>query len=169
MSLEGKKEAWVLSAVFGLIAISILFDVAMDLSSGGSVSHVGIEIFLVALSLLGLSWIWTSRIRQMKARIMVSETRLKNLEEESERWKRQIAPVRPGLSAAIDRQFLSWQLTPAEQEIARLILKGLTNKEIASLRESTEQTIKQQTNAIYRKSGLASRAQLSAFFLEDLF
>jgi hypothetical protein len=29
--------------------------------------------------------------------------------------------------------------------------------------------VRQQTLAVYRKTGLAGRAELSAFFLEDLF
>jgi DNA-binding CsgD family transcriptional regulator len=60
-------------------------------------------------------------------------------------------------------------LTLAEKETALLILKGLSNKEIAGIRSASELTVKQQTNAIYKKSGLSSRAQLIAFFLEDLF
>jgi hypothetical protein len=49
-----------------------------------------------------------------------------------------------------------------------LLLKGLTHKEIAEARSTTETTIRQQALALYRKSGLRSRAELSAFFLEDL-
>ncbi len=36
------------------------------------------------------------------------------------------------------------------------------------MRSTTETTIRQQALALYRKSGLGSRAELSAFFLEDL-
>ena len=32
----------------------------------------------------------------------------------------------------------------------------------------TERTVRDQAGAIYRKSGLAGRAELSAYFLEDL-
>jgi DNA-binding NarL/FixJ family response regulator len=46
-----------------------------------------------------------------------------------------------------------------------LILKGLSNKEIANVRSASEMTIKQQASAIYRKSGIANRSQLLAFFL----
>ena len=48
------------------------------------------------------------------------------------------------------------------------MLKGLSHKEIARLRLTSETTVRQQAAAIYRKSGLASRAELAAFFLEDL-
>lgn len=56
----------------------------------------------------------------------------------------------------------------AESEVALLILKGLGLGEIAALRSTSERTVRDQARAVYRKSGLANRASLSAFFLEDL-
>ena len=73
-----------------------------------------------------------------------------------------------GLSRAIQDQLDTWDLTDGEADIAVLILKGLSHKEIARLRNSGEATVRQQARSIYRKSGLSSRAELSAFFLEDL-
>jgi DNA-binding NarL/FixJ family response regulator len=49
-----------------------------------------------------------------------------------------------------------------------LMLKGLSHKEIARVRATSEATVRQQAASVYRKSGLSSRAELSAFFLEDL-
>ncbi|MPY91348.1 MAG: hypothetical protein GEU99_25990 [Luteitalea sp.] len=76
-------------------------------------------------------------------------------------------PLR-GLATAIDAQFERWHLTSAEREVALLILKGLSHKEIAEVRQTTERTIRQQAQAIYGKANLSGRAALSAFFLEDL-
>jgi DNA-binding NarL/FixJ family response regulator len=45
---------------------------------------------------------------------------------------------------------------------------GLSHKEIAGIRATSETTIRQQSLAIYRKAGLHNRSELSAFFLEDL-
>ena len=36
-------------------------------------------------------------------------------------------------------------------------------------RRTSEATIRQQAQSVYRKSGLTSRAELAAYFLEDLF
>jgi DNA-binding CsgD family transcriptional regulator len=41
-------------------------------------------------------------------------------------------------------------------------------KEIADARGTAERTARQQALAVYRKAGLGGRAELSAFFLEDL-
>ena len=73
-----------------------------------------------------------------------------------------------GLGKAIQSQFIEWDLSGAETEIASLMLKGLSHKEIAQIRHSSQATIRQQAGSVYRKSGLSSRAELSAFFLEDL-
>jgi DNA-binding NarL/FixJ family response regulator len=47
-------------------------------------------------------------------------------------------------------------------------LKGLSLKDIAQERGVSEKTVKQHNLTIYQKSGLAGRAELSAFFLHDL-
>jgi DNA-binding NarL/FixJ family response regulator len=52
--------------------------------------------------------------------------------------------------------------------VALLLLKGLSHKEVAGLREVSETTVRQQARAIYRKAGLSGRHDLAAFFLEDL-
>jgi DNA-binding CsgD family transcriptional regulator len=70
--------------------------------------------------------------------------------------------------AAVDRQFQRWALSPAEKEVALLLLKGLSHEEIDEVRSITEATARQQATAIYRKAGLSGRNDVAAFFLEDL-
>ena len=67
----------------------------------------------------------------------------------------------------IDEKFKKWRLTESENEIGWLLLKGLSFKEIADVRGTSERTGRQQARSIYAKSGLSSRSDLSAFFLED--
>ena len=73
-----------------------------------------------------------------------------------------------GLGEALDRQFQRWSLSPAEAEVALLLLKGLAMKEIAAVRGVSERTVREEAQAVYGKAGLAGLAELSAFFLEDL-
>ncbi len=49
------------------------------------------------------------------------------------------------------------------------MLKGMSSKDIALARATSEATIRQQAQGVYRKSGLSGRAELSAYFLESLF
>ena len=83
-------------------------------------------------------------------------------------WREQTAAHVRELGRAIQRQLADWGLTPAEQEIGLLLLKGFSHKEIARLRRTSEMTVRQQATAVYQKSGLGGRAELSAFFLDDL-
>ena len=83
-------------------------------------------------------------------------------------WRDETRALLKGLGEAIDRQFLTWKLTEAEREIGLLLLTGLSLKEIAAVRVTSERTIRAQARSIYAKAGLSGRAALSAFFLEDL-
>lgn len=85
-----------------------------------------------------------------------------------ERWRSEARTYLDGLGAAIDTQFTRWGLTEAEREVALLLLKGLSHKEVAAVRSTSERTVREQARALYGKAGLTGRAALSAFFLEDL-
>ncbi len=87
---------------------------------------------------------------------------------ESAKWRDAARTHIDGLSQAIAVQFRDWGLTDAEADIAGFMLKGLSHKEIAGLRDCAEATVRQHATSVYRKSGLANRAQLTGFFLEDL-
>ena len=82
---------------------------------------------------------------------------------EGAQWRADMRELLRGLSAAIDAQFHRWQLTQAEREVALLMLKGLSHKEVAAARSTSERTVRQQAQSVYRKSDLAGRAALSAF------
>ena len=56
-----------------------------------------------------------------------------------------------------------------EKDIALLLIKGLSMKEISALRGSSDATVRQQSASVYKKSKLDNRNQLSSYFLEDLF
>lgn len=87
---------------------------------------------------------------------------------EGELWRRQAQSHLDGLGSAIAQQFDAWSLTAAEAEVALLMIKGFSHKEIGSLRRTSEATARQQARSIYEKTGLKGRAALSAYFLEDL-
>ena len=93
---------------------------------------------------------------------------LRDARADSARWRASARVHVDGLSQAIAAQFSDWQLTAAEADVASLLLKGLAHKEIAGLRQCAEATVRQHAASVYRKSGLVSRAQLTAYFLEDL-
>jgi len=73
-----------------------------------------------------------------------------------------------GFFQLIQEHFTRWGLTPAEHDVALFLVKGVSTREIADMRGTSEGTIKAQTNAIYRKAGVAGRSQLLSIFIEDL-
>lgn len=84
-------------------------------------------------------------------------------------WRTKVRSHLAGLKAGMDTQFHEWGMTAAEREVGLLVLKGLSHKEIAALRATTEATVRQQAQSIYRKSNLPGKTAFSAYFLEDLF
>lgn len=87
---------------------------------------------------------------------------------EGTQWRQLADGYVKGLGQAISKQFQEWRLTAGEADIAMLILKGFSNREIATLRKTSEATVRQQASTIYSKSGLRNHRELSAYFLEDL-
>lgn len=87
---------------------------------------------------------------------------------ERDHWQALARNALRGLGEAMDRQFDDWALTPAEKETAMFLLKGYSHKETASLTGRGERTVRQHAVSVYRKSGLSGRAELAAFFFEDM-
>jgi DNA-binding NarL/FixJ family response regulator len=69
--------------------------------------------------------------------------------------------------AVMQKQFDAWNFTASEQDVVIGMLKGLSFREIAGLRETREKTVHQQASSVYRKAGVASRHELAAWFFED--
>jgi DNA-binding NarL/FixJ family response regulator len=154
-------------ALFGAIAGLVGVDVAADYREGTAGAHLLTEAVVMAVALAGAVLLWRQRsLAEERAERLTMD--LEAARRAAERFHDEARDALRGLSEAIDRQFTRWRLTPAEREIGLLLLKGLTHNEIAKARSTTETTIRQQALAVYRKSGLRSRAELSAFFLEDL-
>ena len=146
--------------LFAAVVVLIGWDLFVDYGEGVSVLHLISEfaIFLVALSGTVLMWLQLDRTRSDLVEALV----------EAKQWKKESHELIQGLGIAIERQFERWQLTNAEAEVGLLLLKGLSHKEIAGIRQTSERTVREQSRALYRKSGLSGRSSLSAFFLEDL-
>lgn len=160
--------------LFAGIAGLTATDIALDIGEGTSLEHVLTES---GLFLLGLAGLVTMGLRfaalRRRARALEQEAgalaeRLEASAAEAARWRAEAHTVLTGLGAEIDRQLTRWSLTPAEKEVALLLLKGLSHKEVAEARGITEATARQQARAVYRKAGLTGRHDLAAFFLEDL-
>lgn len=162
-----KRDRWIFSGLLVVIITLLVLDAWEDLSHGASLSHILEETVLVAICLGGLVYLWRRYFR-FKTENIHMRREVGRLRDDLAAYKRETAHLIEELSARIESQLRSWGLTEAEQSVCMLALKGLSTKEIATARATAEKTISQQLTSIYGKSGLRGRAELAAFFLEDL-
>ena len=148
------------AALFALIAVLIAGDLVTDRGEGASLLHLAVETLVLVAAATGAAILWR---RVGKARLDLAAA-----QAEADRWRAENRALVRGLGDAILQQFERWHLTAAESEIGLFLLKGLSLKEIATLRATSERTVREQARALYRKADLEGRHALSAFFLEDL-
>ena len=152
--------------VLAVIVIANLFDLASDLSSGASVWHLVEEGLVVLISLAVIIGLMIY-LRRQKRTIERIRQEFSSQQQETAPASAELLQARKQLGSVIRRQFHDWQLTGSEQEVAMLLLKGLSFKEIAAVRDTHEKTVRQQASAIYKKAGVSGRHAFSAWFIED--
>jgi DNA-binding CsgD family transcriptional regulator len=161
------RERWVISAILLGTAVLVGTDLFTDSSEGAHWWHLAAEGFVALAALAGVVFLLRGSFalkRSLAAEVLKST----GLQAEAEQWRKQAKVHIEGLAQEIERQLTSWKLTMSEKEVAFLLLKGLSQKEIAEVRKTSEKTARAQSAAIYEKSGLSGRSELAAFFLEDL-
>jgi len=153
--------------VLGVVAVLVGADLLLDDKAGAAPGHLLIEALLMGLSTGGAIWLWFT-LRRTREEKWGLERDVVSAREEAGRWREEARDALRGLGVSIGHQFDRWQLTPAEREVALLLLKGLSHREVARVRDVSERTARQQARDVYRKAELAGRSELAAFFLEDL-
>lgn len=165
-ALPGNERS-VIAGVLALIALLAAIDLLIDLREGVTPWHVVTEATVAVLACLGAFHLLRGAWR-LRRRLEAQDRDFSAFRLQAEAWRTGSRKYLDGLSRSIDLQLDRWQLSMAEKDVAFLLLKGLSLKEIAAARGTSEKTARVQSSAIYAKSGLAGRSELSAFFLEDL-
>ena len=163
-----KKERFIISGILLIISIMTSFDLLTDLGEGVIWWHVAIEGSVAIMALIGVYYLLKGTFN-LKKSLQKERDFSAKLVEENTQWKESSKKYLEGLGQSIDAQLDKWGLTKSEKEVAFLLIKGFSLKEIADYRSTAEKTTRAQATSIYAKSGLSGRSQLSAFFLEDLF
>ena len=144
-------------------AIDLVLDAPESWRSAHAIYEVAIILTAMATSVLLWRGWWQSRRSLVETRQALAERAA-----ERDAWRASAESALAGLGRAMDERFAAWGLTPAEREVALLILKGRSHKQIAYVTGRSERTVRQHAVAVYQKSGLNGRAELAAFFLEDI-
>lgn len=168
---DARRVPLAVAGILLMVAVGGGVDLAFDKPDQWLSAHVLFELGLMTISLsfalyLWRGW-WTATKSLQETRRSMRSARA-TLQAERDHWRASAQAALAGLGVAIDRQFAAWKLTPTEREVALLLLKGYGHKQIAGSTQRSERTVRQHAVAVYQKSGLAGRAELSAFFLEDL-
>lgn len=161
------RERIVTAVVLALIAFLAVVDLLVDLRDGVTVWHVVTEALVAGAACFGAFYLLRGAW-ELRRRLDAQDRDFSTFRQQAEAWRAESRIHVEGFSRAIARQLDQWHLSDAEKEVAFLLLKGLSLKDIAAVRRTTEKTARVQSSAVYAKSGLAGRSELSAFFLEDL-
>jgi len=161
------SERLVIAGVLALIGLLAGIDLLVDLRQGVATWHLLAEATVALVACFGV-FLLLRGAWQLRRRLDAQSRDFSAFRQQAEAWRAGSKKYLEGLSRSINLQLDQWQLSAAEKEVAFLLLKGLSLKEIAAARRTTEKTARVQSSAVYAKSGLAGRSELSAFFLEDL-
>lgn len=161
------KELIALALFFMILILFNAIDIASDIKEGSTLKHLSMELGVVLASVFALIYLIRKSFFLSKS-IQRQNNEISSLKISQTQLKQDFQKHLEGIGSNIDAQFEIWKLTASEKEIGHLLLKGLSLKEIAEVRGVSERTARTQSLAIYSKSGCSGRAELSAFFLEDL-
>jgi DNA-binding CsgD family transcriptional regulator len=156
-----------LALALGSIVVGGTLDLWMDQPGTWLSFHAVFEAAMVGGALLMATTLWLGWYRAERSMADLRAT-LEERAEERDAWRESASRALQGLAEAIDAKCREWGLTPAERDVALLLLKGYSHKHIAQCTGRSERTVRQHSVAVYAKAGLAGRIELSAYFLEDL-
>lgn len=152
---------------FWIVAITSVSDIFADIRQGAHVLHISQE-FLMFLFAVSLLWILYQRTKSQMKRNAQLLTQLNEARARSTQASKELIDAKRMFGEEIKKQFAAWSLTESEAEVALFSLKGLSAKEIASLRNTSEKTVRNQLSSVYSKSGTTSKHSFVAWFMEGL-
>lgn len=166
--IDQRTRMWAVIAVFAGVALFLGIEMIEEPDATAlDLLLELIDIVPIVLTSVGVVLLFRVSSRQHDEHLKVIRD-LELARAQGQRWRAESRSLLNGLGQAIETQFSRWNLTEAEREVALLLIKGLSHKEIAAVRAVSERTVREQARSIYAKAGLTGRTALSAFFLEDL-
>ena len=162
-----RSKEIVLLLIFAIVVIASGVDLVSDLSHGADTEHIIKEAIIVSISIIAIAWLLFG-LHQQRLEIRSLQQELESATDPETRPRKYVLEARKNLGNVVTRQFSEWMLTGSETEVGWLLLKGLSLKEIAIVRNTQEKTVRQQASSIYKKAGISGRHAFSAWFIEDI-
>ncbi len=155
----------------GLLAFALLLLLEW-VTEGEDIAFADFLIDSLALALLVATSVAAALvaidIKEQQADRLALLQDLEKAKADGAQWRARAEDQLDQFRRAIGEQFDEWDATAAERDIGQLILRGLSHKEIARLRETSEATVRQQAQSLYRKANLPNKGAFSAYFLDDV-
>ena len=138
-----------------LALISFFFiDITIDLiEQEGNSIHFYLEVLFV----FAMIFLFIFQIREFKV-----------LRGEIASTNEKLLILKKGTTELINSQINLLKFTAAETDIAWLLIKGTSYKDIAKFRNVSERTVNQQVTSIFKKSNVSNRHEFITGFIEDL-
>ncbi|MBL1141376.1 MAG: LuxR family transcriptional regulator [Proteobacteria bacterium] len=167
---ESRFRLFLLGA-FVLVSLFAAIDIIADIREGTEWIHIVVEmlVFIIAItSAFTISFRLLKEAKNSRALVTKLKQDLQENTEQAIELRNKAQTLLEGLGKSINNQFERWNPTSSKKEIGLLLLKGLSHKEVAYIRNVSEATARQKARVVYKKAGLGGRHDLSAFFLEEL-
>lgn len=153
-----KEKVTITYFLIGIFLI-VTFDISYDVLDGMGI-HVLFRSAIVGITILYtvfrmVRYVWSS----FQFELEVSK-------KTAGQYERMVKDFIGEFKKFIEDEFEKWQLSQSEKEIAYLLLKGTSSKDIAAKRFTSERTIRNQCAAIYHKSSTKGKVEFSAHFLQ---
>ncbi|WP_297781688.1 helix-turn-helix transcriptional regulator [uncultured Roseovarius sp.] len=159
-SLRSERLTFWLAVIQLVCAFVFLFDLIdefpdprywRNISPSGMV-HLITELTIMGLLLLGVAMARRSHL---------------DLVSQRDGLERNLRSLREDFDGILTTHFQTWDLTPAQRDVALLCLRGLRIKDIASLRKCAEGTVKAHMSAVFRAAGVRTRGEFVGLFMEE--
>ncbi|MGB8812005.1 MAG: hypothetical protein WCC57_02365 [Paracoccaceae bacterium] len=150
-----------LSAIQLICGIVLIFDVGGEIHvewlrgrpvAGMNRVHLVVETLATVLLFIGFA---------------LTLAHIRTLRRAEEAKSHLLGSLRGQFDVILHERFVRWGFSKAETDIALLSLRGLKITEIAVARHTREGTIKSQLSTIFRKSGVSTRTEFLALFMEE--
>lgn len=147
-----------ISAISIFIITDIFIDIFGDQAINHFIKHIVIEFLIVAIGILAVIYI-NKFMKSIKANI---KTKIK-----ANKWEILSNQFMNKSKNYILKKFKEWNFSKSEQEIALLILKGKSSKEISEIRFTSDSTVRNQSSSIYIKSKLSGKNEFKGYFIKQ--
>lgn len=164
---SARTKETILILIFAIVAVASGADLLADFTHGTNIDHIVKEAIVMSISIIAIAWLLFG-LHKQNLEITSLHQELDAVNSTQAKPRKYVLEARKKLGNVVTQQFSEWMLSDSEKQVGWLLLKGLSLKEIAIVRNTKEKTVRHQASSIYKKADVAGRHAFSAWFIEDI-